>query len=62
MGQKKHKIIPIHWTCPVFPLANFTLALVVTNIENCDMQFVTPSFLLRHYEKTQYRLYKVCPY
>ena len=38
---KMHKIIPITWACPVFPLANFTVVLVGTNIEKCDMQFVT---------------------
>ena len=37
---KRHKIIPIPWVCPVFPLANFTVALVGTNIEKCDIQFV----------------------
>ena len=30
---KRHKIIPIPWACPVFPLANFTVSLVGTNIE-----------------------------
>ena len=28
----------------MFPLANFTVALVGTNIEKCDMQFVTATF------------------
>ena len=41
---KRHKIIPIPWACPVFPLANFTVALVETNIEKCNMQFVTATF------------------
>ena len=43
MGQlvKFHKIITITWACPIFTLANFTLDLVGTNIEKCDMQFVT---------------------
>ena len=40
----KHKIIPITWECPVFPLSSFTTALVGTNIENCDMQFLTATF------------------
>ena len=40
----RHKIIPIPLACPVFPLANFTVALVGTNIEKCDMQFVTATF------------------
>ena len=46
MGQlvKQHKIIPMNWACPVFPLANVTLALVGENIEKCDMQFVTLKF------------------
>ena len=38
---KRHIIIPIPWECPVFPIANFTVALVGTNIEKCDIQFVT---------------------
>ena len=38
---KQHKIIPIPRACPVFPLENFKVALVGTNIENCDMQFLT---------------------
>ena len=43
MGQleKQHKTIPIPWACHVFPLVNFTLALVGMNIEKCDMQFLT---------------------
>ena len=41
---KQHKIIPIPWECPVLPLASFTLALAETNIEKCDMQFVTATF------------------
>ena len=41
---KRHKIIPIPWAYPVFPLAHFTVALVGTNIEKCDMQFVTATF------------------
>ena len=40
---KQHKIIPIPWACPMFPLANFTLDLVGTNIEKCDMQFLNPT-------------------
>ena len=38
---KRHKIIPIPWVCPMFPLASFSVALVGTNIEKCDIQFVT---------------------
>ena len=41
---KRHKMIPIPWACPLFPLANFTVASVGTNIEKCDMQFVTSIF------------------
>ena len=41
---KQHKIIPINWVCPVFPLTILTVASVVTNIEKCDMQFVTETF------------------
>ena len=37
-------MIPINWSFPMFTLANFTLALISTNIEKCDMQFVTPTF------------------
>ena len=46
MGQlvKRHKIISIPWACPVFPLAIYTVALVGTNMEKCDMQFVTATF------------------
>ena len=40
----QHKIIPIPWACPVFKLASFTVALVGTNIEKCDMKFVTETF------------------
>ena len=28
----------------MFPLASFTVTLVVTNIEQCDMEFVTATF------------------
>ena len=41
---KRHKIIPIPWACLVFPLASFTVDLVGTNIEKCDMKFVTATF------------------
>ena len=41
---KRHEIIPIHWACRVFPLANFTVALVGTNIEKCDIQFLAATF------------------
>ena len=41
---KRHGIIPITWACPVFPLASFIVALVGINMENCDMQFLTPTF------------------
>ena len=46
MGQlgNQHKTIPIPWARLVFPLASFTLWLVRTNIEKCDMQFVTETF------------------
>ena len=39
MGQlgKRHKTIPITWEFLMFPLANFKLALVGTNIEKYDM-------------------------
>ena len=39
-----HKIISIPWAFPVFPLDSFTVALVETNIEKCDMKFVTAEF------------------
>ena len=47
MGQlgKRHKIIPIPWACPMFPLAIFKVTLVGTNIEKYDMQFVTAAFV-----------------
>ena len=41
---KRHGIIPITWACPVFLLANFTVALVGINMKKCDMQFVTATF------------------
>ena len=41
---KLHKIIPITWEFPVFPLANSTVSLVGKNIEKCDIQFVTTTF------------------
>ena len=46
MGQlgKLQTIITITWVCTVFPLANFTLDLVVMNIEKRDIQFVNPEF------------------
>ena len=46
MGQfvKLHKTTPINWACTVFPLDNFTVDLVRTNIEKCDMQFATAIF------------------
>ena len=46
MGQlfKCYKIITIPWLYPMFPLADFTLTLVGTNIEKCDIQFSTPTF------------------
>ena len=31
---KWHKIIPITWSCPIFPLDNFTLALVAMDIKS----------------------------
>ena len=43
---KQHKINPITWAYTVFPLANFTLGFAGTNIEKCDMKFVTPTFSL----------------
>ena len=47
MGQlgKNHKRIPIAWECPVFLLANFTLALVDTNMENVTCKFVTSTLV-----------------
>ena len=50
---KCHKIIPSTWACPVFPLASFTVALVGTNIEKCDMQFVTENYFPCIYKTTQ---------
>ena len=46
MGKlgKINKIIPITWACLVFQLANFTVDLIGTNIEKCDMQFMTSTF------------------
>ena len=46
MGKlgKQHKTTPTTWACPVFQLANFTLALVGMNIEKREMKFVTPEF------------------
>ena len=41
---KQHKATPIPWERPVFQLDNFTVDLVKTNIEKCDMQFVTETF------------------
>ena len=41
---KQHKMIPIPWACPVFPLDSFTVDLVGKNIEKSDMQFVTATF------------------
>ena len=52
---KWHKIIPITWACPMFPLANFTVALVGTSIENFDIKFVTatsaPPYLWNKYSR-----------
>ena len=42
--EKAKLKIPITWACTVFPLYSFTVALVKTNIEKCDMQFVTATF------------------
>ena len=58
MGQlgKRHKEIPITLACRVFPLSNFTVDLVGTNIERCGMQFVTvtfaPTYLLNNTVET----------
>ena len=41
---KGHKMIPITWACPVFPLSSFTVAFFGANIEKCDIQFVTAIF------------------
>ena len=41
---KRHKMIPITWAYTVFPLDSFTVALVGTDIENCDMKCVTATF------------------
>ena len=41
---EQHKTILINCSCPVFPLANLTVKLVGTNIEKCDIQFVTATF------------------
>ena len=35
---------PIHWAFTVFTLEFYLLALVRTNMEKCDMKFVTPIF------------------
>ena len=43
---KQHKITPIPWVFPVFPLANFTVAVVGTNIKKCDILFVIATFNL----------------
>ena len=47
---KQNKIIPITWSCPMFPLSNFIVYLVGKNMEKCDMKFVTeildPPYLL----------------
>ena len=40
----QHKIIPIPWARPVFPLAIFPVSLVGKIIENCDILFVTAKF------------------
>ena len=40
----QHKKTSITWACPVFPLASFTVPLVGTNIEKCDIQFATATF------------------
>ena len=47
MGKlvKQNKIIPITWECIVFTLADFTVELIDTNIEKCDMQFLTEIFI-----------------
>ena len=37
-------MIPITWSCPMLTLADSTPGLIGTNIEKCDMQFVTPTF------------------
>ena len=55
---KLQKIISIPWECTMFPLASFTLALVVTNIEMCDIQLVTQKKIHGIYETTQLKLYK----
>ena len=44
--EKWHNIIPITWSCTMFLLASFTVALIGTNIEKCEMKFVTAKFAL----------------
>ena len=46
MGKivKLHKIIPVHWVCTAIQLSKFTVSLVGTKIENCDIKFLIPTF------------------
>ena len=41
---KRYKKIPTNWACTVFPLSSFTVVLIGTNLEKCDMQFATAAF------------------
>ena len=41
---KRHTTILITWVRPVFSLSSFTVDLVGTNTEKCDMKFVTAAF------------------
>ena len=43
----------------MFPLADFTVALVGENIEKCDMQFATETFPPQCLWKKEYRMYKI---
>ena len=47
----------MHWECTVFPLADFTVAMIGMNIKKCDMQFLKQHSFLHICETTQYILY-----
>ena len=59
---KQHKIISIPQACPMFSLVNFTVALVGTNIEKCEMKFViekiSPPYLRNNTVETVYKFKK----
>ena len=51
--EKVNKTIPIYWAYPMFPLDNFTLSLVETNIKITTCNLWQRHLLIHIYKITQ---------